>query len=81
MTRSDTVVLRGGMVAFPDGLRRADITVEDGRIVRMDGAGRRQGPAVRTVDCTGKWILPGFVEIHTHGAAGRRTSDGQPPPD
>ncbi len=42
----------------------ADVGIRDGRIAdigRLDGASARE-----TIDATGAWLTPGFVDIHTH---------------
>ena len=43
--------------------RVADVGVRGGRIVAV---GQVDEPALQTVDATGLWITPGFVDIHTH---------------
>ncbi len=65
-----TWVLRGGRVLCPASGRdeRADVVLEEGRILRV-GPGAAEGvegPAVRQVDCRGKWVLPGLVDMHVH---------------
>ena len=35
-------------------------------------------PGEEVIDCGGKKLLPGFVDIHTHGAMGEDFSDGKP---
>ena len=62
---------------FVDGdfrLRTGDIRIEQGKIVEigenLDGAEK--------IDCTGKYILPGFIDTHFHGACGVKVSDGNP---
>ena len=45
MERAYDLVIRGGSAVLPDGLRRADISIEDGRITGIDtdaGAGREE---------------------------------------
>ncbi|MFM8529169.1 MAG: N-acyl-D-amino-acid deacylase family protein, partial [Ilumatobacteraceae bacterium] len=47
--------------------RPADITVDDGLIVAVDGAGRAStGTARRVIDADGCLVTPGFVDVHTH---------------
>ena len=57
-----TIILRNGTVF--DGSTNeptiGDVTIQDGRIIA-------DGPeADEVIDCTGKWIMPGFIDIHTH---------------
>jgi dihydroorotase len=64
------LVLRGGRVIDPsrgfDG--PADIVVEGTRISRV-GPGAAEGLSgerVRVVDMAGRWVVPGFVDLHVH---------------
>ena len=40
-----------------------DIGVKDGKVVAI---GKADGPAVTTIDATGRIVSPGFVDVHTH---------------
>ncbi len=52
----------------------ADIGVRDGRIVAV---GRLAGAkAARVIDATGKYISPGFIDIHSHADDGARVQGG-----
>jgi N-acyl-D-aspartate/D-glutamate deacylase len=55
-----TVVDGSGAPAFV-----ADVGITDGRIASIEPAGIEE-PARRTIDCTGKVVCPGFVDLHTH---------------
>lgn len=59
------LVIKGGNVVDGSGAGpvRADIGVEDGRIVALDGA---VGRARKVIDASGKLVVPGFIDIHTH---------------
>lgn len=61
------LIIRGGNAVFKDGIRRCDILTENGRIVDTDCKGDRDA---QVIDATGCYLLPGFVEIHTHGCGG-----------
>lgn len=50
-----------------------DIAVRDGRIVAV---GRLSGEATRVIDATGKFVSPGFIDIHSHADDGARASGG-----
>ena len=55
-------------------LKKMDIEIQDGRIVRMDDKlSYKESDLV--VDCEGYTIVPGFVDIHVHGGAGADTCD------
>ena len=66
-------MLFGGRVLDPsqgagglDG--EADVVVERGVIARLGrGAGDGiAGESVRRIDCRGRWVVPGFVDLHVH---------------
>jgi len=64
------LILRGGRVIDPaSGLDAvADVVVENGRIVRVgrDAAEGIVGESIQSIDCTGRWVTPGFVDLHVH---------------
>jgi allantoinase len=58
------MVIAGGTVVTEYDTQRADVVVEDGRIVEIvDDASDRSG---ERVDATGKLVFPGGVDMHTH---------------
>jgi CubicO group peptidase (beta-lactamase class C family)/imidazolonepropionase-like amidohydrolase/Tol biopolymer transport system component len=65
-----TVVLRGATVITMRGddvVRDADVTVTNGRIAAIGARGAGAVPAdARVVDVTGKFIIPGLVDLHAH---------------
>ncbi|MCA1812568.1 MAG: amidohydrolase [Halobacteriales archaeon] len=61
------LLLEGGTVITQDAQRRAlrgSVRVEGARIVAVGDVRRERGDEV--LDCTGKLVLPGFVNLHTH---------------
>jgi len=69
--RTQLIVLRGGRVLDPSkGFdETADVVIEGGRIKdvgRDAGAGYRPGEGVRIIDASGKWVCPGFIDLHVH---------------
>ena len=58
------VVLRGGSVVTPDGPLRADVAIEAGTISRVGPVEARAGD--RVTDVTGRLVVPGFVDAHSH---------------
>jgi N-acyl-D-amino-acid deacylase len=70
------LLVRGGRVLDGTGNPwfRADIGVRDGRIVAvgmLDGA-----TATRIVDATGRYVSPGFIDIHSHADDGNARIGG-----
>lgn len=61
------LLIRGGRVVTPEGTRRADIAVEDGRIAEIaEEIGDGGGPATREIDARGLHVFPGVVDAHVH---------------
>ena len=59
------LVIRGGTVVDGSGRSRyrADIGVQDGRITSI---GRITETGAEEVDAEGRFVAPGFIEVHTH---------------
>ena len=49
----------------PEGERRADLAIQDGRIAGIGTI----GDAAKVIDATGRLVLPGCVDLHTHLAS------------
>ncbi len=69
--RTQLIVLRGGRVLDPSqGLdATADVVIEGGRIKdvgRDAGVAYRASEDVRIVDASGRWVCPGFIDLHVH---------------
>ena len=59
------MLLKGGTVfdgSGADGVL-ADVRVAEGRVVEV---GPDLAPDGEVLDCTGKWVCPGFIDLHTH---------------
>jgi len=86
-TTSTSTVLRGGRIVTPDGvLEHGWLTVRDGLIEQIGaaqpGANGSNGPGAErgtyVVDLAGRWVLPGFVDIHCHGGGGASYTETDP---
>ncbi|MFF5130937.1 N-acetylglucosamine-6-phosphate deacetylase [Streptomyces syringium] len=67
----ERTVLTGARVVLPTGVvDNGRVTVEGRRIV--DDVAREEP----SVDLTGHWIVPGFVDVHVHGGGGASFSAG-----
>jgi N-acetylglucosamine-6-phosphate deacetylase len=55
--------LKGGFIVTPDNVERTDLIIRDGSIEFASGGEECD----EVIDVTGKYIVPGFVDIHFHG--------------
>src|SRR3954452_14561847 len=79
---SSRTVIRGGLVITASDEIHADVLIEDGRIAALAASGTPAAEAFtaersamgapppegwgRTLDATGKYVIPGGVDAHTH---------------
>jgi N-acetylglucosamine-6-phosphate deacetylase len=57
------LVLRGGRLVTPEGIRASDLRIEDGRLTLR----KIEGEAKNAMDLRGDYVVPGFIDIHFHG--------------
>jgi len=63
--QSTTLLVGGTVLADPESdAVTADVLVRGGVIDRVGDLSRER--ADETIDCTGRWILPGFIDAHSH---------------
>ena len=68
-----SLTIRNARVVTPGkDLGVTDVTVDGDRIVAVGGASRRDAEARsdETIDAAGLTLLPGFIDIHSHGRGG-----------
>lgn len=58
-----TVIVGDGSV-----LKRHTVAVKDGRIAAVSAVTSEPIEAGEVVDCEGKWLMPGMIDVHTHTA-------------
>lgn len=64
MSSTLDLVLRGGLVVTPDGVRRLDVGVADGRIAELAPAITAR--ATEEIDAAGRHVFPGIIDAHVH---------------
>ena len=67
-----TILIKNGTVVSPEGLTEADVLVDREKIVALVTPGDTSlgvdlaASAERVIDATGKYVIPGGVDSHTH---------------
>src|SRR5215510_5112349 len=69
------MIFTNARLIFPDGIRDGlEVVVEEGKIAAI----REQSLAPRkhaVIDLNGSFLVPGFIDLHVHGALGRDTME------
>ena len=60
------IIISGGKVVTPHGVVEVDVAIQDGKIAALAHPGLLESGAGRVIDATGKIVLPGGIEPHTH---------------
>lgn len=61
-----SVIIKHGRVIDPGRINGpADVLIENGTIAAV-GSGLKAPAGATVIDATGKWVLPGFVDLHVH---------------
>jgi dihydropyrimidinase len=66
---SSRTVIRGGLVITASDEIHADVLIEDGRVAALAASGTPAAEAFtaeRVIDASGKYVIPGGVDGHTH---------------
>ncbi len=64
-----TTLVKGGTVVSATGRHDADVLIDGETIVALLAPGQAESigiAPVRTIDATGKYVVPGGVDVHTH---------------
>ncbi|MFK4071314.1 dihydropyrimidinase [Streptomyces sp. NPDC029674] len=59
-------LITGGLVITASDELPVDVLVEDGRVAALATRGSHGWSADRVIDATGKYVIPGGVDAHTH---------------
>jgi imidazolonepropionase-like amidohydrolase len=63
-----TIAITGGRIVPIEGepIENGTVVLTDGTIAAVEGPEFTVPPGTQTVDAAGKWVLPGFIDAHTH---------------
>jgi dihydropyrimidinase len=64
MAKYDFLICKG-LVVTSSGIRRADVGIKGEKIVAVE-PGLSQKEAGRVIDASGKYVMPGVIDVHVH---------------
>jgi len=59
--KKEKILLKNGTLVSSEGSFEKDLLIENGKIVKSGNVG-----GARVIDCKGKMILPGLIDVHVH---------------
>jgi len=65
MAKNYDVLIRGGVLVTGAGIRKADVGIKGEQIVSVE-PDLPPGEAHRVIDASGKYVMPGVIDVHTH---------------
>lgn len=65
-----TYIIGGTLVTPYQVLPGYTLIVEDDKIAGIQSGNANVEPGAKVVDASGRWVAPGYVDIHIHGAMG-----------
>jgi len=72
-------LLTGGKIVTPsETLEEHTLLVEDGKILSLVKGKPPARPGDQVIDAAGRWVAPGYIDIHVHGAVEADTMDATP---
>lgn len=66
------IKIKSDRIITPTGVICGYLGIQNGKILRLD---TQDFSADCSYDFTGKWVSPGFIDLHTHGAGGHAFLD------
>jgi len=59
------LIIKNGTVINADGERKCDVAIKDGKVVAL-GMSDYFPEARQSIDATGQYVMPGFIDSHVH---------------
>ena len=69
------MTIRNGKVLLPEGLKTVNIEIENGVFSNITGQ-TNNAEAGTVINAQGKYVLPGFIDVHTNGINGFDLTNG-----
>jgi N-acetylglucosamine-6-phosphate deacetylase len=73
-----TLIAGGTLLTPHTTLHNHTLIIEGGRVVALQAGRVEPKPPDRVIDAQGQWVVPGFIDVHVHGAVGHDTMDATP---
>ncbi len=67
LSSSENVLIKNANLVLPDRIEKNDLLIQSGKIEKI-GARPYHNKSFKSIDAEGKYLLPGFIDIHNHGA-------------
>jgi len=74
-----SVLLAGGLAVTPGGVLDPGWILVTGDLIGAAGEGDGHdlaAPGLEVVEMRGRWVLPGFIDLHVHGGGGTSFTEG-----
>jgi N-acetylglucosamine-6-phosphate deacetylase len=55
---------------LPDGVRDGTLVVQDGTVAAVLAQDEAPPPGAESIDAAGRYLAPGFIDVHVHGGGG-----------
>jgi dihydropyrimidinase len=65
MAKKYDILIRKGLVVTASGVRKADVGIKGEKIIAVE-PGLSQKEAGRMIDASGKYVMPGVIDVHVH---------------
>ncbi|MDG1358073.1 MAG: N-acetylglucosamine-6-phosphate deacetylase [Akkermansiaceae bacterium] len=69
------IILNAHIISPDLDVRRGSILVDAGKVVAVDDSAQPLSDADEVIDAGGRYVMPGFIDIHAHGADGKDVCD------
>ena len=70
------LIISNAHIVSPElDVQGGSIVIEAGKIVAVDDSSQSLTDADEVIDANGRYVMPGFIDIHAHGADGRDICD------